>query len=220
MAGYPHAIGIAPDSLEERIEMNRIKRPWFVSLLGSNTTFSKVALSVTFVVMVLSACSQSRTKARPGEENEGVSPFQWIETENGHLGWDDLRIGMSRKGVAEILRQELSLHRGESPVCGEFFSDVLYHGRWLALQFSSTDEEAELESIFVPFKSTLQSKAILVQSLKEYVPDLTYQPSQHQPNQPEQANRTPMYLVDTNPNLAILLKPDRGFYLSLRDCLD
>lgn len=153
-------------------------------------------------------------------ETGDISPFELIEVGNGRLGWGDLRIGMSRNEVAGILRQEVSLHQSESPVCGEFFSDVLHYGRWLALQFSDRSEEAELESIFVPFKSTLQSKTILVQRLKDHVPNLRYQPSRHLPNQPEQANRTPMYLLEENPTLAILLKPDRGFYLSLRECLD
>ncbi|MFW6235420.1 MAG: hypothetical protein ACOC24_01405, partial [Desulfovibrionales bacterium] len=113
----------------------------------------------------------------------------------------------------------LPIHHEESPVCGEYFHHGRYLGRDVVLQFSGWMMDEKLESILISVPEET-SREELVAALKEKVPNVRYTPSRHQPFVNENENPTPLYLLPDREDLAVLIKPGTGVYLSVRDCLD
>lgn len=188
----------------------KLKNPSFGAMVG-----------LAVLIALCATCAGSGTK-ESGYRTAEPTVVELITAENGRLGWAGLMIGMTREEVERVLNRHITLYEAPSPSCGEVFADISFQGRIVPLQFSGDQAKSVLESIFVRFSGheAERSREELVSDLKGHISDLIYQPSRHDPDLKESDNPTPVYLLPSNRELAILLKPGTGFYLSLVGCLD
>ena len=142
--------------------------------------------------------------------------------QEGALGYGDLRLGMARSSVQNILGIALSPGDTNDTGCDGTTTAVEVNGRRLLLDFSEGGSGSALQGIFAPLVQQTEAVArdALVRAIKQRVPTLQYQPSRHQPDQAEQDNPGPLYVLRTNPGVGILVKPQSGLYVYRVGCLD
>ena len=177
------------------------------------------------VVLVLpgfglaSGCGSSDRALRPVSPTALVGGLTFQE---GALGYGDLRLGMKRSSIENIFGIALSPGDANEAGCDGTTTAVEMNGRRLLLDFSEENEGSVLQGIFAPFVPQTEAVArdALVRAIKQRVPTLQYQPSRHQPDQAEQDNPGPLYVLQADSAVGVLVKPQSGLYIYQVGCLD
>jgi len=145
-----------------------------------------------------------------------------VTSDGRNLAWGGIRIGMSLHEAETVLHSKLNAAYENETGCGGIVAETKLHGTRVTLDISGLDPGSVVQGIQVPLSGSAKPEAIrsLVASLKKRVPSLVYQPSRHAPEMTEKENPNPVYVLKTNPQMAILVKPEIGLILSREDCLD
>lgn len=143
-----------------------------------------------------------------------------VEPAAGRLGWRGLHLEMSRRQAERALGTALAVEELEAPVCGTHFAEVAHGGRTLTLQLGGGGPAARVESLHLSLPAPRTPVVELKQAVKTRLPELRYRPSAYEPDLSEGRDSTPLYVLASQPDQALLLKPEEGLYLALAGCLD
>lgn len=129
---------------------------------------------------------------------------------------------MTAEELSAAVNQRVSSEFTGSELCGGHIAELRYRDHQLSVQFSGPAPDGVVESVFVAFSDSEKNldRDALSEQLRDQVPVLRYQPSIHAPDVIEADNPQPLYIIDSHPDWALLLKPTEGLILSLLRCLD
>ena len=175
---------------------------------------------VSFVV--LTGCSSVVGRAEGGTAPEVVdhSFFEQLMVQDGRLGWAGMMIGMSRNEIEALTGGSVETYQSEGLGCGDVFGELRVLGRKITLQLDGSQGDAGVNSIYIEMlpEEAGRSAEELANRLNEKLA-MRYEPSRHDrgdPNPPSSG----FYLLESNPAMAVLIKPPRGFYVMRAACSD
>lgn len=154
---------------------------------------------------------------------QAPDPLAELELEDGKLGWDGVRLGMSLLQVERRVGVTLGLSdRGARPGCSEFATEAERSGLWLVLGFPAAKPGAKLEAIWVRFEGhqVAATAAELSAALRARIPQAVWRADPAHPEVTEADDPTPTYLVPAEAPALVRFTPREGMLIARRDCAD
>ncbi len=184
--------------------------------------------SVLLGLLLLSSC-QKQPQTREAESAAGASAAarSWESVIEGaqvtgkRLAWREFAIGMPLIDVRRAIPDAITFEIVEAAGCGEHMARITHNGADITLQFPDTSGSAQIQSIYARFADGgRDAKEKMTETLHNAVDSLAYYTGPHDPQPNEDQDPTPQYIYEPAPEMAVLLKPDEGLLLSLKECLD
>lgn len=182
----------------------------------------KTIVPLFMAVLMIAACATNGTDGTvpPGDAPPAVAPFANLTAHGDVLGWDEILLDMTRQGIERKTGISLDLERGEAAGCGEYTAETTVDGRSMNLQMAMTGDQYVLNSIFVEFNGAEADLSMeqLAGRVQQKLP-LRYEPSRHNLGEPDPPS-SGFYRWTQNDDMAVLLKPGRGYYITRYGCVD
>jgi hypothetical protein len=173
---------------------------------------------ISMMLIVMQNTSALAADSRGLEKKEVLGA---LSVDKQHLRWHGLRIGMTLRQLEHVLGSKISFKEVDGNLCGGVMVQANHRGRKLEFDLVGGEGKETLAVIFIPFVGSEKALPLgdLVTTLKKRIPSVIYQPSRHEPNVKEADNLLPVYLLKDRPEMAIFLRPGKGFYVGFEGCL-
>lgn len=181
----------------------------------------KISLFISLLIIALAGCATAdgdRGDRTTPDRPPRTAPFDAISVESGRLFWNGVGVGQSLDRIESVVGHSLERRRGEAPACGETYADPVVASRELTVQLSQPNGGFVSDSVFVPlmFEERNMSARGLSESVQRAVPGLVPREGRHGPTEGPPL----LFVLEDNRDMAINIKPGRGFYLSRWGCMD
>jgi hypothetical protein len=151
----------------------------------------------------------------PPEAAPAAAPTELFSVKDGMLAWGDLRLGMTVREAEEALERGFGYTRVEGG-CPGVTAPVDLPGQVLFVTFESKEPGAKLLGVAVEVTG---DKAALVEAVRARIPGLEYRPNRLAPDVTETDNTAPLYVLSSDPEQAVLVKPGETVTITYARCV-
>ena len=182
---------------------------------------SSIRWRMTGISLMLILVQNTSALAVDSRGLEKKEVFGVLSVDKQHLQWHGLKVGMTLRQLEHVLGTKISFKEVDGNLCGGIMVQADHRGRKLEFDLVGGEGKETLAGIFIPFVDSEKALPLrdLVTTLKKRIPSVIYLPSRHEPNVKEADNLLPVYLLKDRREMAIFLRPGKGFYVGFEGCL-
>jgi hypothetical protein len=151
----------------------------------------------------------------PEPEAPASAATELFALQDGTLAWGDLHLGMTVREAEAVLERTFGYTRVEGG-CAGVTAPIDLPGQNLYVTFESKEPEAKLLGVAVEVTG---EKAAVVEAVRGRIPGLEYRPSRQAPEMTEADNTAPLYVLSSDPEQAVVVKPGETVTITYVRCV-